>query len=205
MDNRFLWIDKGNLSIDFCESMIERYELESFKKIATAVGGYTNILSATKVNITELDSWKDVDDHLFASLSRSLDQYRVFLRDTLMLDFTRDSFIDSGYEITRYVGDNGDRFEWHQDYMTDNEYGQGAARYLSYIWYLNTVDGGETEFVNGFQVKPEAGKLFIFPSTWTYLYREKTPPPKTTKYTCTGFLYAQSNPYINQQQNSGEG
>lgn len=207
MDNRFIWIEDQSLTLDFCESVIEKYELESFKSIATTVGGYSNVLQATEVNITNLDSWKEEDDHLFHKLNKALDKYRQHLKDNLMIDFTADMLIDSGYKIKRYSGDEGDHFDWHQDYCTDDNYGRGASRYLSYIWYLNSVDGGETEFINGLQIQPEVGKLIIFPATWTYIHRGKTPPPNTTKYICSGFLYAQSNPYINdiQKQNSGEG
>lgn len=207
MDNRFIWIDEESLDTDFCESVIQKYELESFKSVATTIGGYSNVLQATEVNITNLDSWKEEDTHLFLRLNKSLDRYREYLKDNLMIDFTADMLIDSGYKIKRYSGNDGDHFNWHQDYCSDDSYGPGAARYLSYIWYLNSVDGGETEFINGFQVKPETGKLLIFPSTWTYIHRGKTPPANTTKYICSGFLYAQSNPYINdiQKQNTGEG
>jgi hypothetical protein len=207
MDDRFIWIEEDSLTHEFCDHIIQKYEVESFKSIATTIGGYSNVLQATEVNITNLEGWIEEDTHLFKTLNKGLDKYRVFLKDTLMIDFTADMLIDSGYKIKSYSGDNGDRFDWHQDYCSDDSYGPGASRYLSYIWYLNNVEGGETEFVNGFSVKPEVGKLLIFPSTWTYIHRGKTPPPGTTKYICSGFLYAQSNPYINnnQKQNNGEG
>ena len=211
MDNRFIWTDSQSLTADFCESVIEKYEVESFKKAAETVGGYKSVLQATELIITGLDDWNSEDAYLFDRLNKALDIYRYFLKGTLQIDFTADMLVDSGYQIVRYSGDAGDKFDWHQDYITDDSYGKGASRYLSYIWYLNTVDGGETEFINGFQVKPEVGKLLIFPSTWTYIHRGKRPPPNTSKYICNGFLYAQSNPYINeiqreqQQPNNGEG
>lgn len=71
MDNRFIWIEDQSLTLDFCESVIEKYELESFKSIATTVGGYSNVLQATEVNITNLDSWKEEDDHLFHKLNKA--------------------------------------------------------------------------------------------------------------------------------------
>ena len=200
MDNRFIWIDEESLDADFCQHLIQKYELESFKSLATTIGGYSNVLQATEVNITSLDSWKDEDDELFKKLNKSLDQYRVFLKDNLMIDFTADMLVDSGYKIKRYNGDAGDRFDWHQDFCSDDSYGKGASRFISYIWYLNDVDGGETEFINDFVITPRVGKLVFFPSTWTYIHRGNTPPPGTQKYICSGFLYAQSNPYINNLQ-----
>ena len=200
MDDRFIWIDETSLDVDLCQHLIQKYELESFKSLATTIGGYSNILQATEVNITSLDSWKEEDDKLFKTLNKSLDQYRVFLKEELMIDFTADMLVDSGYKIKRYNGDDGDHFDWHQDYCSDDSYGNGASRFISYIWYLNDVDGGETEFINGYKIIPRAGKLVFFPSTWTYVHRGNPPPPGTQKYICTGFLYAQSNPYINNLQ-----
>jgi hypothetical protein len=200
MDDRFIWIDETSLDVDLCQHLIQKYELESFKSLATTIGGYSNVLQATEVNITSLDSWKDEDDKLFKTLNKSLDQYRVFLKEELMIDFTADMLVDSGYKIKRYNGDDGDHFDWHQDYCSDDSYGKGASRFISYIWYLNDVDGGETEFINGYKIIPRAGKLVFFPSTWTYVHRGNSPPSGTQKYICSGFLYAQSNPYINNLQ-----
>jgi 2OG-Fe(II) oxygenase superfamily len=200
MDNRFIWIEEESLDADFCQHLIQKYELESFKSLATTIGGYSNVLKATEVNITNLDSWKSEDEHLFLKLNSSLDQYRVFLKQNLNIDFTADMLVDSGYKITRYDGDNKDYFDWHHDYCSDDSYGKGASRFISYIWYLNDVDGGETQFIDGYKITPTVGKLVFFPSTWTYIHRGNTPPPGTQKYICTGFLYAQSNPYINNLQ-----
>lgn len=200
MDDRFIWKDEKSLGADFCQHLIEKYELESFKSVATTIGGYSNILQATEVNITLLDTWKEEDDILFKKLNKSLDQYRVFLKERLFVNFTADMLIDTGYKIKRYDGDLKDRFDWHHDYCSDDSYGKGAARFISYIWYLNDVDGGETEFINGYRIRPEVGKLVFFPSTWTYIHRGISPPPGTKKYICTGFLYGQSNPYIVKEQ-----
>jgi hypothetical protein len=45
------------------------------------------------------------------------------------------------------------------------------------IWYLNDVPGpgGETEFpLQGVSVRPEEGKLVLFPPFWTHVHRGVT-------------------------------
>jgi hypothetical protein len=64
------------------------------------------------------------------------------------------------------------------------------SRLLTFIWYLNTVEnGGETEFFNGrIKIKPEKGKLLLFPSTWTYNHKGNI-PISSDKYIVTGWVW----------------
>ena len=42
-------------------------------------------------------------------------------------------------------------------------------RQVIFIWYLSDVDeGGETEFWSNYHIKPETGKLLLFPAHWTF-------------------------------------
>jgi hypothetical protein len=57
------------------------------------------------------------------------------------------------------------------------------------LWYLNTVnDGGETEILGDIIVKPEAGKLLLFPASWTFPHRGKMPISED-KYIVTGWFH----------------
>ena len=85
----------------------------------------------------------------------------------------------NGFQIQRTKPDEG--YAWHNDSC--------SQRLLTWIWYLNDVEEGYTEFYDGFKVKPETGKLMIFPATWQYPHRGV--PPKTgLKYICTGWVYS---------------
>ena len=82
-------------------------------------------------------------------------------------------------QIQKYV--KGDFFNWHSDYCTFDQ------RFLAYILYLNDVDsGGETVFISGKRVKPEKGKLLIFPTNVNYLHKGEE-LKKGTKYIITSF------------------
>ena len=61
------------------------------------------------------------------------------------------------------------------------------VRYLTFILYLNSVEEGWTQFYNGNQVSPKAGRLVFFPATWTYVHQGY--PPKQTKYLMTGWMH----------------
>lgn len=60
-------------------------------------------------------------------------------------------------------------------------------RVLAWMVYLNDVDeGGETEFLyQGLRVRPKAGRVVIWPGSFTHLHRGN--PPSNTKYVVTGW------------------
>ena len=71
----------------------------------------------------------------------------------------------------------------------DQSAGPNVTRVFGVILYLNTVDeGGETDFLDyNLKVKPEAGKLVIFPCN--YLYRHQgNIPISEDKYIVTAFI-----------------
>lgn len=74
---------------------------------------------------------------------------------------------------------------WHCEDL-DREH---ATRIGAYIVYLNDVpEGGETEFLYvGKRVKPEAGRMIVFPSGYTHTHRGN-PPLSGAKYILTGWL-----------------
>jgi hypothetical protein len=74
---------------------------------------------------------------------------------------------------------------WH--YETQSKH--CSDRLLAYILYLNDVDeGGETEFLyHAMRVKPQAGRLTIFPAHFTHTHRGN-PPLSNTKYILTGWV-----------------
>ncbi len=90
----------------------------------------------------------------------------------------------SDYSVRVYYKGQG-KFLEH----VDQSAGPNVIRTFGIILYLNTVDeGGETDFMDyKLKVKPEAGKLVIFPCN--YLFRhEGTIPLSEDKYIITSFL-----------------
>ena len=70
--------------------------------------------------------------------------------------------------------------------------------YLTYIWYLNDViEGGETEFFGNYKIKPEVGKLVLFPACWSFPHCGLM-PISSNKYIITGWLYLSFNEKLNK-------
>ncbi len=65
-----------------------------------------------------------------------------------------------------------DQFQPHYDSL-----GPVSDRYLVFLWYLNDVAlGGETHFVDlDLSVKPEIGRMLMFPPYWMYRHTGKRP------------------------------
>ena len=73
-----------------------------------------------------------------------------------------------GYGIQRTLP--GEFYHWHIDSGSH----QFSQRQLVAIWYLNDVagPGGETEFLfQDVKIKPQQGKLLLFPPFWTHEHR----------------------------------
>ena len=94
-----------------------------------------------------------------------------------------------GYEairMKRYLDNDYDRFDPHVDVLNHAT----ARRFLAFFIYLNDVDdGGETEFYTftkpgtyiPYAVKPQRGRLLMFPPTWQY-YHAGLKPTSGKKY-----------------------
>ena len=83
-------------------------------------------------------------------------------------DFFSGPFKDQGYAIQRT--DPGEFYHWHID-GGSHEFSQ---RQLVAVWYLCDVPGpgGETQFLyQDVTIKPEQGKLILFPPFWTHEHR----------------------------------
>lgn len=166
-----------------CDDMIERFEANPEQHNQGRMGQQQqqqdSIKRSTDLRISGRDNWKDVDQGLFLSLSTAL-------RELVKLHpfFASNSFRDIGYNLQRTAV--GEYYHWH----TDSGPGEFSQRQLVAIWYLNDVagPGGETEFhFQDIKVKPEAGKLILFPPFWTHIHRGVT-LEHDVKYLATTWL-----------------
>lgn len=94
------------------------------------------------------------------------------------------SIVVQSMQIQHYVKNEGHYIK-HVDGIDTN-------RILAFIWYLNDVDvGGETCFYNDtkneIRIKPEMGKLIIFPTGYTFIHSGMT-PLSNDKYILTGWI-----------------
>ena len=178
----FIYEFQNSLSNDECKNIINRFEESTDDHYQGRVGqNFTenvDIKKSTDMVISGKDKWKDADELFFTSLSKALSTVKK------EFDFFSGPFKDIGYAVQRTK--QGEYFHWHIDSGSH----QFSDRQLVAIWYLNDVDGpgGETEFLNqNVKVKPEAGKLILFPPFWTHEHRGVT-LQKGIKYIATTWI-----------------
>lgn len=165
-EGSFIFEFNDSLNNEQCNDMIERFENSSEDHYQGRIGQKfkqdTTIKKSTDMVISGKEKWKDVDELLFTSLAKALSKIKK------QFDFFSGPFKDVGYAIQRTNPD--EYYHWHIDGGSH----QFSDRQLVAIWYLNDVDGpgGETEFLNqNVKVKPETGKLILFPPFWTHEHR----------------------------------
>jgi hypothetical protein len=162
----FIFEKPRALALDICSEMIRRFEERTDEQYAGRVGQTVqqepDIKRSTDLVVSGNEHWKDIDRELFRSLGLAIREFRN------AFPFFRGPFKDSGYAIQRTLP--GEFYHWHID-GGSHEF---SERQLVAVWYLNDVPGpgGATEFsYQDVQVRPEAGKLLLFPPFWTHEHR----------------------------------
>jgi hypothetical protein len=179
--NQFLIEIPKSLDSEFCQHAIEKFESDERKSPGLCFRGLDlDTKRSTDLAISGLSEWTEEDKIFFNSLKENLMSYAKILD---FCDKPVNFPSDTGYQIQRTRP--GEFYKWHND---SHIHSDKKERILTYIWYLNDIDeGGETEFATGEKIKPEVGKLLLFPATWTYVHRG-IPPVKQTKYIATGWI-----------------
>ncbi len=167
--NSFVFEKQNALDKEFCESVITRFEQDKEGQYKGRIGQLANeddsIKKSTDLVVSGKAHWKDVDKELFQSLGRAILEFRE------SYPFFKGPFKDMGYGVQRT--NPGEHYHWHIDGGSHDF----SHRQLVAIWYLNNVQGpgGETEFLfQDIKIKPELGKLILFPPFWTHEHRGVT-------------------------------
>ncbi len=166
----FVYEVERALPADVCLEAIRRFEACPEQQVAGRIGQAgeeaPQVKRSTDLRISGREDWRDID--------RILSQQLVSTFNAFALEFpffAANSFKDIGYNLQRTRP--GEYYHWHVDAGP----GPFAERQLVAIWYLNDVPGpgGETEFpLQGISIRPEQGKLLLFPPFWTHVHRGVT-------------------------------
>jgi predicted 2-oxoglutarate/Fe(II)-dependent dioxygenase YbiX len=177
-----IYVAQNALEPTLCASIIERFEAATDEQYQGRIGQTENlnldIKRSTDLVISGKPHWKDIDTALFQSLAHGV----RFMQAGH--PFFRGRFKDFGYAIQRT--DEGEFFHWHVDSGSHSF----SDRQLVAIWYLNDVEGpgGETEFRHqNIKIKPQTGKLVLFPPFWTHEHRGVT-LTRGVKYIATTWI-----------------
>jgi len=164
--NTFIFEKKNSIPAEACDEIIRRFEMREDEQYAGRIGQTVSsdqsIKKTTDLVVSGKEHWKDVDNGLHYSLGVALKEFRE------TYPYFKGPFKDMGYNIQRY--NPGEYYHWHID-GGSHDFSQ---RQLVALWYLNDVPapGGETEFFyQDIQMRPEQGKLILFPPFWTHEHR----------------------------------
>jgi len=199
----FIYTNNFSLSKEICEQIIYYYNRDKdlgYDGI-TANGYNPNVKNTRDLNISLLiyndDIWKNIHEILYKELYVNLKNYFNKLNKEdynkyHQQDYPKFKIIDSNtlkaetFQIQKYEPNQG-KYIYHNDFQVDLK--MKRYRVITYLWYLNDVEeGGETELLGSIKIKPEVGKLLLFPCSWTYPHCANI-PISNEKYIITGWLY----------------
>jgi hypothetical protein len=189
----FIYEIPNVISKEMCEELIERF-LKDDRKESGTVGGVGiikhEIRKSTNLWI-ELDNevWGETAKKMIDIFAERLDDYGHYLVNNNYITYGTGSIL-FGKELRfeqPFINETkeGEYYHWHADDFTKQP--NTERRSFSCLIYLNTLkedQGGCTEFMCGKKVRPEQGKMIIFPSTWTYVHRGAEVKNGGVKYTC---------------------
>lgn len=162
----FVFEMRDALPAELCRNIIQRFEAAVDEQYQGLIGQTLNkdqsIKRSTDLVLSGKPHWKDMDNNLFRSLGIAMREFRE------RYPFFKGPFKDMGYAVQRT--NPGEFYHWHID-GGSHEFSQ---RQLVAVWYLNDVPGpgGTTEFLfQDIKIKPETGKLVLFPPFWTHEHR----------------------------------
>lgn len=204
MMSEFIYQSPNSLPPSLCDEIIGLFENTQNKYDGcTLKGVLKHIKDTTDFIIPKNDAtWHHIEKYLYSELSTNLleymdtinkkEEYNLKNNDNIIFKIFDNTIqhIDS-FMVQKYEKGKG-KYIYHNDFCMDID--KKRYRTITYLWYLNTVDeGGETEFCGDYKIKPEKGKLILFPASWCYPHRGKM-PISDNKYILTGWFYMLSDP-----------
>lgn len=182
--DRFVQVYDRALAPELCVRMIESFRaLERFQR----PNGEGRRAGLEDSRWTELDIGPLSDGSFRAMLIDNMHSHLARYVDTLGLTIpVPPTERTSELIIKRYRAGGTERFQPHFDSL-----GEVSNRYLVFLWYLNDVaEGGETAFVDlDLEVKPQAGRLLVFPPYWMFQHAGRAPISNDKYILSTYFLF----------------
>jgi len=189
----------GSLSPEMCDNIINLFEeKKEHHYIGVLGGGYSNNLNKNikdTIDLNILEHFHDnkigqnIINNLCIELIEKINKYYLHLdpsNEIFRFDVIHKNKSFYTFLYHKYLKGEG-KFTYHNDFNIDDK--GNKYRILNYLWYLNDVsEGGETEFFGDYKVKPEKGKMVIFPSEWLFPHCGKI-PISGDKHVITGWVY----------------
>lgn len=179
--NDFIHIHDNVLETDTCNFLIDLFEDQENKHEVIVNDRKPNFV---QFNLTENSTIsKEVTDIHNLLIQKTI-KYRDMYYETYDKRVFPEKHAFEQFRIKRYNPEEDQAFDTHVDVVDHDT----SRRYISFMWYLNNVDeGGETVFLD-LKIKPELGKLVVFPPLWMFPHMGKD-PISNSKYILTTYLH----------------
>ncbi len=206
--DRYIYINENSLSKELCDEIIDKFEEQENKGPGSTFGGIQPKIKDTIDYNIEINNpmWKRIRETLIAELINNIDIYiskldmPIYHSQPLDINDPNPSIIKNNnfkelfinelfFEtimVQKYKSNKG-RYVFHNDGSFESN--NNRYRVLTYIYYLNDVEeGGETQFWDNCKIKPQKGKLVLFPASWIFPHSGLM-PVSSDKYIITGWIY----------------
>ena len=198
--DNLVYTNSSSLSGELCDDIIQLFEQDNSKYKGVTNSGFVPEFKLTMDLIipnticpkpTSSNKWSEIHDFLIKELKYNLkiyiDTFQRLVNDHKYKLFKNKTLGMPSLLMQKYTKNVG-HFDYHDD--SSIEWEDKTRRVLVFIWYLNDVnEGGETEFCGTYKIKPEIGKLIIFPAEWTFPHRGIM-PKSSDKYIITGWIHS---------------
>ena len=186
MDNDFNGIEeyKNSFPIEYCKKIIDTFEQRAEMQLTEHQTGFKNQDERIFMDMANHNNMFHVDANLCKFFYQTImDTYEHKYRKKYDSLGSVCQHSPKGMSVQKTRPHQG-YHAWHcenADLVT-------SSRVMAYTLYLNAVEeGGETEFLyQGVKIKPEPGKLAIFPAYYTHPHRGN-PIYKGIKYIVSGW------------------
>jgi hypothetical protein len=191
---RFIKVYDNALSKEYCQKVIQAFDLSNEMKITTKRNDDTRIDSQKEFSTPFLTGETRLDSIDFNMESICQEFFSTVVEKTQ--EYLEDIHIQEdipGWYMRNMVVQKNDHTDcggYHRFHCENLAPGM-ENRFLVYMLYLNDVPEGEgeTEFLHqGLRIQPKAGSLLIWPAGFTHLHRGN-PVNTTTKYIATGWVF----------------
>lgn len=207
--DKFIYINSNSISLQLSKDIIQLFEEDKdLHGKGRTLSGINENIKKTLDYIIPLNpdqKWLKIQKFLVKELNKNISKYLTELNH--MIDSANNYYVNfkilqipflqyDQFMIQKYNKLDG-KYVYHNDAFID--FNKNRYRVFTYLWYLNTViEGGETVFWDSYKIKPEAGKLVIFPACWTFPHTGRM-PISNDKYIITGWVYVNENKLVNQR------
>ena len=183
--NNYIYTYKYSISKEICKDIINLFEndTENHYKGVTYGGLNIDVKNTIDYQISSNNpKWTKISKLLINEINKHC---KIYLNTIPFHTMSEKEFEIKNFQLQKYIKNEG-KYIYHDDEHIINN---NNKRVLTFIWYLNDVlEGGETELLKCFHIKPESGKLLIFPSCWTFPHCGSI-PISNDKYILTGWIY----------------